>query len=273
MKTNCVFFITHRFSPFIEKNFLNIKECFHEKDVYIATNNPDKIPAKYKNYLFVFDIKKMTSCWEDGKDLYMSDFHNLPLLIKNSWFRYTYYWFIEYDVHYTGNWDDIFLSTKNDNSDLIGALIYKYTSASQEKWWHWGKCKIKDLHKWCEEIRGFLPIYRISYKGIGMLKKACDLWESGFYEVFIPTIINKYGGSISQLSWKWPYVPKARENIFYKSYPGYFNHLGEFRWRPGHIFLKNDRLYHPIKDNVNIRDYRFFLLTFYEYVKYVLKIL
>lgn len=49
--------------------------------------------------------------------------------------KYAYYWFIEYDVWYSGNWSDIIRTSSL--SDLLATHLHSYTEVKFEKNWVW----------------------------------------------------------------------------------------------------------------------------------------
>jgi hypothetical protein len=84
-----------------------------------------------------------------------------PLIVRDKIPHYEYYWFIEYDVVYTGNWRDIISLCMSDTADLIATHIKTYRADSEWSWWK----HLKTGHDCVDneaKIKGFFPVYRIS---------------------------------------------------------------------------------------------------------------
>ncbi len=116
------------------------------------------------------------------------------VLRKNKVPAYDYYWFIEYDVDYRGNWGQL-LNLKN-KSDLICTHIIDSTESDKWIWWKYFKTPIKNIKK----IRAFLPIYRISKNMLKEIERTLskENWQ-GHIEALIPTIINARNGKINEI--------------------------------------------------------------------------
>jgi hypothetical protein len=71
---------------------------------------------------------------------YLGNCHLLPIFVSEKVQKYDHYWFMEYDIIYTGNWEDIFFtSTQEDTSDLIAEWLESYMDSQEPSLWHWWK--------------------------------------------------------------------------------------------------------------------------------------
>lgn len=52
---------------------------------------------------------------------------------------YRYYWLVEYDVRYSGEWVDFFKQFEYDESDLLGTTLHDY--AYKPSWFWWSSLK------------------------------------------------------------------------------------------------------------------------------------
>jgi hypothetical protein len=169
------------------------------------------------------------------------------LKINHIW-EYTYYWLVEYDVYYCGDWKDI-IGIK-DTSDLLATHIKRY-SEMEIDWPWWGTFNCSKNFNPSNLFRCFLPLYRISNRWINLLDRELHgswVW-SWHFECLIPTIIVNFGCKISELGGMSKYTPNSRKWRFYSNFPWNLDAwLWTFRWAPiMTIFYKKMFLYHPIK--------------------------
>jgi hypothetical protein len=167
--------------------------------------------------------------------------------------HYDYYWFIEDDVRYTGNWEHFFSHFKNSDISFISSHIQRYNDDPHWPWWrtliHNGKTPKSEY-----KLSSFNPIYRISKEALRFIdEKLLEGWQ-GHHEVLFPTLLNAAGFSILDFGGKGEFVSEGNENKFYF---GNYNQNNEiekaastFRWRPIHEKIGEipNKLYHPVKD-------------------------
>ena len=161
---------------------------------------------------------------------------------------FTFYWVIEYDVIYTGNWNNFFENFENIEVDFISSKIQRYEDVPFWPWW-------KSLHlddrnlKAHQLLMSFNPIYRISNKALAFLDrflKGRKNW--GHHEALIPTALGRAGFKLLDFGGNGEFVlPQFRER-FYIDQPNL--NIRTMRYRP---FIKQselvlqDKLYHPVK--------------------------
>ncbi|NUB28520.1 DUF3405 domain-containing protein [Azospirillum brasilense] len=181
---------------------------------------------------------------------------DLPLLAffrENS--EYDNYWFIEYDVRYSGKWREFFEEFTNTDADLVCAHLTKRTSGDQ--WMFWGSLASPD----CAEenhIRGFLPLTRASNRLMSCINEAYINGWSGHPESTWPTIAKANDFSLEAIGGKGSFTPKNRQGKYYQS--AYFESgvfLSTFAAWPaysasnnferGHIRNYENLLWHPVK--------------------------
>lgn len=270
-----VFFLTHVFGS-NEEFFFNklLSDLRNTADVFIFTWNPEVIPQKYKNLLIIFDNEDILP----GRNRWFLDFDmDIARIFFSSIFRkkklsfkYKYYWFIEYDVWYEGDWRDII--DISDNSDLLAthiSTLKNHIYADKWRWWSHpsGKHTIYDL----ELIKAYLPIYRISHQGLAYLQKAVSHKWRWHFELVIPTAINFYWWLISEIWGEGEFTPEHRKKLFYQYYPTWLmDFLWNFRCIPHvfHFFRKN-KLYHPRKHIFSrIKSIKFLPKRIYLFISY-----
>lgn len=161
---------------------------------------------------------------------------------------YDYYCIIEYDVRFTGSWQQLFRDINSVEADFLTSHILHYPY--DPNWPHWD---LSHPHKNIpakERIRGYNPIFRVSNRALAQVDKAHkDNWR-GHNEVLLTTLLDHNGLEIldfnqiekSNNSSRELYIP-TRRNSKGTTVPG------TIRYRPVHNrspYLP-DKLYHPVK--------------------------
>ncbi len=168
---------------------------------------------------------------------------------------YSYYWEIEYDVRYSGNWQEFFADFLNNETDYIAPHIRRY--AQEPDWIFWEITHPTKTIPLTDRIRCFHPINRLSNRAVAFLCSAHQEGWCGHDEVIRPTLLHNKGFSIMDFGGDGEFVPPGMENKYYTSAPSNPEgklESGTFRYRPP--FRKagpeKNKLYHPIKP-VNIK--------------------
>ena len=173
---------------------------------------------------------------------------------------YKFYWFVEYDVEFTGDW----LTLMNDcdenlaDYDFLGCYVERF---DEEKngcwpWWHRSNnvgYKLKDC------IKGFNPICRYSNKALAYIDYYLKKGYSAHSEVLITTCLYHGGFKIGDFGGKGEFVSEGYENRYYIPNLSGTND-GTMRYRPLYT-LKDiertglrDKLFHPLKEIDNWQD-------------------
>lgn len=163
--------------------------------------------------------------------------------------KYDYYWLIEDDVVYNGHWNDFFNKFVNNNTDFIGC--YNTLQKDAEHWFWWPDISIlnNEINN-MTKIRTFYPTARFSAKALEFLDQSLKSSVSGHGEVLVPTILNNFGFSISDIadvlsignSIDAIILPCSNKAIG-------SNNNGTYRYRP-YITkeeIQGEYLYHPVK--------------------------
>lgn len=173
---------------------------------------------------------------------------------------YDFYWFIEYDVEYTGNWWQLFDAFASSQADLLATSMVGY-----EDYPSWGLWKsltppagatLEDADK----IRSFLPVCRFSARALEELRARLAEGWSGHPEALVATLLKRAGHQIEDIGGDGDFVTPANRNRFYSNnrfdpdlVPGTFVFRPKMR-EPGSI---PDMLWHPVKpDDVVVWDTR-----------------
>jgi hypothetical protein len=164
---------------------------------------------------------------------------------------YDFYWFIEYDVRYTGTWDSFFGPVRELDHDFVTTHIRWF--AEEPDWDFWptfghGAERVPNE----QLLRSFNVIYRISNRALTFLDNILrDGWQ-GHHETLIITLLHRNGFKLLDLGGNGSFVsPQARNAVYtskgYRS--GWLSPLGTLRWRPSRTRpgLRKNKIYHPVK--------------------------
>lgn len=153
--------------------------------------------------------------------------------------QYDYYWFIEDDISFNGNWDNLFQAYKNSTADFISTFIKGYSEDPQ--WYWWSKLKTNNKKILTEnKMRSFNPIYRLSNAALGCIDNALKNGWSGHNEALFATLLYNRGFALTDMGGTGKFVEKGYENRFYTK--SSLSHL------PVELGDRLNCIYHPIKE-------------------------
>jgi len=176
---------------------------------------------------------------------------NLEIAVLDFWFAhpdYDFYWLMEYDVWFTGDWSCLFDHFRTSDSDLLATNLARRTDIPQ--WNLWKSLEPAADLPLSEQIRGFFPFYRASPRAFETLREAYRLGWAGHYECTMPTVLNHKGLKIEDMGGDGEFVREENINRFYRS-SARNNDLspGTFVFRP--VFEtpgeEANKLWHPVK--------------------------
>lgn len=212
--------------------------------------------------VFRFSLRDLNSMgYSCLERLYGSEHYVMEFFIQTH-SPYDYYWIIEYDVFFTGNWSVLFDAYKNNNADLLSSHIERKNLENQ-KWVWWDAISLNNNNVIdCNNfIKSFNPIYRISRNAALFLDSYLKFKENkGFYEVLISTVLYNNGFRLEDFGGTGEFSKIENCNSgFYIQGEGVNN--GSMRWRP--LFNYKDvnesgeknKLYHPVRElDVSVPD-------------------
>jgi hypothetical protein len=162
-------------------------------------------------------------------------------------------WFIEYDVHYEGNWSRFFEHFRRSPADLIGTTM-TWISQVMHKLavLEYPEIRAPAPDGWATEamIKGFFPICRISEPAFAAIDAAYRAGVGGHYEITLPTIVRQAGLTVEDVGGSGPFTRAENRHRFYFAYPASFSHSpGTFVFRPPfqRVLPRPDSLWHPVK--------------------------
>ncbi len=174
--------------------------------------------------------------------------------------NYDYYWFVEYDVRYTGSWNSLTSSFASFDHDFITTHIRRFSDEPRWCWWETFGHPSKKIEQ-NEWIRSFNVIYRISNRALGFLHRELPTGWHGHHEALVATVLHHYGFKLLDFGGDGPFALPELCNKTYTSYSSIdgslSNNSGTIRFRPSRVkngSLKN-KIYHPVKPERRLLDY------------------
>lgn len=256
MKT-IVLLSTHFINDFIVGQIKKInKEKLEKVDfVVLSQNYNDKSCLDIDNIkTFLFSIKSLNQLgYNPIAETIIPGSNHFPVLqFYKDHPEYDYYWNIEYDVCFNGNWNTIFSFFEEYNFDFITSHIQNIRQ--NPSWEHWDMMELNHVYiPFDGFLKSFNPIYRISNKALNFLDRFLKKGNSGHHELLIPTVLNHFGFTIADMGGDGSYIIDNQKDLFYTSNKPldlWYND-SSMRYRPlyktDEMKIK-DMLYHPIKN-------------------------
>lgn len=214
-------------------------------DVYFAYHQQgDVLPVSLQNIknLFVFtsDVLNELGYTPIEKGKLVPGSNHFPLL---KFFKenqcYDYYWLVEDDVRFSGDWKDFFDSFASSTSDFLSSVIE--TKAENPTWYWWTSFKTGN-EVIAEEklLKSFNPIYRLSSQALACIDAHLRIGWMGHYEVLLPTLLYNKGFLLEDFGGEGTFVRPENNAKFYDD--------TSMRIAP---VLPDDRknyLFHPVKE-------------------------
>ncbi|WP_406826393.1 beta-1,6-N-acetylglucosaminyltransferase [Pedobacter sp. KACC 23697] len=165
---------------------------------------------------------------------------------------YDYYWYIEDDVRFNGDWSVFFDSFKQDSTDFLTCHVRRYQDEPNWFWWETLKHNSGIRIPLNFRLRSFNPIFRISKRALAFLNNAFKTGWSGHHEVTMVSLLFSAGFSIADLGDRGEFVSSMVTKTHYKSaLPDLHGNVstGSMRFRPTieAIEMTDEILYHPVK--------------------------
>jgi len=252
-KDTVILFCCHFLNRHIIKEFNRLKDsCSDKFDVILSYDNTRKdikMFDKNKSHIFnIKDIKNLGYPFKEEESIwYHIDYPILHFFLKNP--NYKYYWRVEYDVKFNGNWNIFFENFLENNSDLIGLYVKNYKddpndSFSEDFWPNWNKTNLKINND--KKMAIFFAIQRFSNRALDLLNKKYKSGIYGFCELIVPTLVNLAGFKIQDIGKKWYDIDTMR-----------------FNDKP---LSKKNKLIHPVKNYSLVKKCQLLILRLYNFI-------
>ena len=173
---------------------------------------------------------------------------------------YRFYWFIEYDVEFTGNWSSFMndCSANLSDYDFLSCHIERFDE-NKNKYWPWWHKSNNVGYNLTDCIKGFNPICRYSNKSLAYIDFYQKKGYSAHSEVLITTCLYHGGFRIGDFGGRGEFVPEGYENRYYIPNRSGTND-GTMRYRPLYTLKEiegtglRNKLFHPLKEINNRQD-------------------
>lgn len=253
MKT-AVLYVTHLYNDAIE---LQIQKLQREvKDmatlyvVYQADNMQLDISEGMQSHAFTIRDLNQLNYIPWGCTIMDGNFHFVLLDFYLRHSEYDYYWLVEYDVRFNGNWRTFFSFFQDKEDDFLAAHIE--TVSDNPKWVRWHEIEAAGiLLNEDTLLKSFNPICRFSNRAFALLHERCLLGDRGHNEVLMPTLFKYFNLKIADFGGTGHYTYKDCPNLFYvydeeddaedkctlRCYPKHNDSVMKFP----------NKIYHPIK--------------------------
>jgi hypothetical protein len=237
-----VLFASHILSPSTLKTYAKIKHAVgNQCDVYWICDNPSaQHRLTYLPVQFFSITEGIMASWQyamNGRDIVPGNCH-IPMLAFAQENPYDFYWFVEYDVRFTGNWRSVFDLTWSSEADLIAACVEDPFDDSS--WHHWPSVNLP----YSKLARSFNPLYRVTHR---VLDQVISLLSEGYWahnEALIASVCLNQGWLIQDLN------DLAIKILGRHIYTPDLDEDGTFGYRPVRFTSltgKRGMLFHPVK--------------------------
>lgn len=242
--------VGHKIDANIIELYRMLSKAFYEYgDVYlILTKNSTNIKSEVKQNIINITFKETLSMgYTPIQDTIVPGSNHFILL----WFYkhypyYNYYWNIEYDVAFSGNWKRLFTLCESRYAHFLSTHVKHFIEDPYWFWWEYlyGKMSQIDIH---DRLRSFNPVYRISNEALSLIDKTLLTGNFGHHEVLIPTLLYLKNYSIEDFGGTGSFTPKSFINKIYiqDEYGGTMRYRPNFRHED--IYTYKNKLYHPVK--------------------------
>jgi hypothetical protein len=242
MQTEAVLFLSNKWDGHTTERFEHLRQAENRRRtvIYLYHAQEGAVPqAVQRRQHFTFSNAVLHELgYTPLENSLLPGSNHFPLLkfyLENP--RCDYYWLVEDDVCFTGDWRVFFDAFQRCQSDFASSYIEKYEEDPYWYWW-WSLRSPAPLGKY-DRVCSFNPVYRLSHKALQCLDNALKSGWSGHHEVTIPTILYNNGLSMMDMGWTGSFTPRRFKNRFY---------IPESMWyEPVVLGDRENTLYHPVK--------------------------
>lgn len=241
-----VLYLTTKSNEWTLSSFHALEQSLQGKaDVYFAYHQQgDVLPVSLQNienqFVFTSDVLKELGYAPIERGKLVPGSNHFPLLkfYKENQ-GYDYYWLVEDDVRFSGDWRDFFDSFASSTSDFLSSVIE--TKAENPNWYWWTSLKAGNEVITEEKLlKSFNPIYRLSSQALVCIDAHLRIGWMGHYEVLLPTLLYNKGFLLEDFGGEGTFVRPENNAKFYDD--------TTMRIAP---VLPDDRknyLFHPVKE-------------------------
>jgi len=175
----------------------------------------EQTPAQLRSqpvYRFTDDDITALACPMLGERFVPGSIHLPVLKFFQDHGDYDYYWYVENDVRFTGDWRAFFEPFSAVPGDLLTSHIRRY---QEEPWWdRWRLTHPREEIPRRRRLRSFNPICRFSRRALEVLWEAQRDGWCGHQEVLLPTLLHERGCQLVEISGQGAFVPPGFADRF-----------------------------------------------------------
>lgn len=254
MKKDIILLVTHFIDSLVISRYDRLRtEADKEKyDVMLLINSDsqqDELPSPKAVYardeLYSMGYTPICATVSPGSC------HFALLAFHRDFPEYRNYWFVEYDVLYTGRWADFLASFEDDRSDFISCEVERYDPEVNGDW-PWWRLSNNSGYPLERNLRGFNPICRYSNRALHYLDSYLKEGHSAHSEVMVTTALFNAGFTLADIGAYGEFSADSRKGRHYIRNDRL--NQGSVRWRPeftSRDTLLPNMLYHPVKTIIN----------------------
>ena len=197
---SAVGFFTYLFDPEIISRYRKLKEDLADHaQTNIVAQAETPVPEALLAETVFFDFQELAGNAPRtlGSKVIPGNSHLTMLAFFRSQPEFDYYWYIEYDVVFTGAWSTLLDAWSDDTSDLLAPHLRTYGQEPDWPWWRSLRVPPAAAEKGL--VRAFMPVYRISRRALETLEAAVRDGCSGHFEALVPTVLQAASLQISDL--------------------------------------------------------------------------
>lgn len=222
-------------------------------DLHLLTDHDTVVPDRFTPILTRFCYADYSQGFANliGDTIVPGNTHLAELFFADRFPGYDEYWVIEYDVVYTGDWGRFLAGFRDEGADLLASHVLRVV---QNDPWFWADSLSKgdDGGPTGTQLSAFLPIHRVSIRGLNAVRDALHRGWSGHSETVVPTAVSAAGLVVSDIGGTGEFTPPHRRHRHYLMPDPHHirDKLGTMRYRPPILFaLVPNMLHHPCKTN------------------------
>jgi hypothetical protein len=250
-----VLLMTHFIDDSILAHYRRLTAESGGRDVFVLLNETDNVkrgapvPKDVRVFGFTVDDLRALGYPFKGRRIRDKDIELFSFTFWKAHPEYDRTWVVEYDVVFTGRWDELFDAFAEDAAALLATSVHRH--AVNPTWPNWPSVRRPegppDLARL---VRAFMPLYRMSRAGYEALDAAYMAGWEGFYEGIVPAILMEAGLAVEDIGGRGEFVKPGNEDRFYTSTPSSdLLSPGSFVFRP--VYTEPGpgpgRLWHPVK--------------------------
>ena len=153
--------------------------------------------------------------------------------------EYDYYWMVEDDVRFSGEWKVFFDNFATNRADFLASIIETKKENPNWFWWSYLKTENENVSE-DKLLKSFNPIYRLSHQALACIDEHLRNGWMGHHEILIPTLLNYRGFQIEDFGGNGSFTKEENRNKFYdKTSMGLYPLIPDGRKK---------MLFHPVKE-------------------------